>query len=373
MPVSAYRHVVALLVFAALSARQEPCRAQPTVPTRPLSDSPSRRLLEFEIGVSGQAAALSMQRWNQRLVQLKVDRVQIRQARPDDKLSISEQALGRQSIVHVLGKLDSRGQLVVPGHTFSSADVDALAQWLDELREYGPKGSPQGKPSWGLDAKQLESLRNALAKPASVDQADDSLGKVIERFRRETGLEVLAEIEENANKQEGPAHKASLPTDTSGLSWGTWTAYVLGLNGLAFEPQRTPADTVRLRIAPKAIIEHPWPVGWPPEVRNVKLVPELFKIVNVELRNVTVAELIEKLEARPELPPLLVDLGSIRNAGIDPNTALVSLPPTRGAWITNLRKMLFPAKLKSEVRIDEAGTPFLWITTLKAPDDSAMP
>ena len=44
---------------------------------------------------------------------------------------------------------------------------------------------------------------------------------------------------------------------------------------------------------------------------------------------------------------------------------MVSFPQSRTTYSIALRKMLFKAGLKFEVRVDEAGKPFLWVTTLK--------
>ena len=44
---------------------------------------------------------------------------------------------------------------------------------------------------------------------------------------------------------------------------------------------------------------------------------------------------------------------------------MVTLPRSRTTYSLALKKLLFQAGLKFEVRVDEAGTPFLWISTIK--------
>ena len=63
-----------------------------------------RRRIEIEIGTLGRVSALKMQRWSQRLASLKVKNIRIRQALPDDEISISEQGEGGRSTVRVFGR-----------------------------------------------------------------------------------------------------------------------------------------------------------------------------------------------------------------------------------------------------------------------------
>ena len=44
---------------------------------------------------------------------------------------------------------------------------------------------------------------------------------------------------------------------------------------------------------------------------------------------------------------------------------MVSLPHGRTTYSLALRKLLAKAGMKFEVRYDEAGTPLLWVTSLK--------
>jgi hypothetical protein len=44
---------------------------------------------------------------------------------------------------------------------------------------------------------------------------------------------------------------------------------------------------------------------------------------------------------------------------------MVSLPRVRTTYSLALRKLLFKAGMKFEVRCDERGKPFLWVTAVK--------
>jgi hypothetical protein len=62
--------------------------------------------------------------------------------------------------------------------------------------------------------------------------------------------------------------------------------------------------------------------------------------------------------------PLLIDRAALVREGIDPNRTRVSMPQMRTTYSLALRQLLFPVKMKFDVRRDEAGRPFLWITPL---------
>ena len=64
--------------------------------------------------------------------------------------------------------------------------------------------------------------------------------------------------------------------------------------------------------------------------------------------------------------PLLLDHNALARYGIEPDKVNVSVPRGKTTHSLILQKILFQARLKSELRVDEAGTPFLWITSLKA-------
>ena len=62
---------------------------------------------------------------------------------------------------------------------------------------------------------------------------------------------------------------------------------------------------------------------------------------------------------------MLFDHNALARQGIDADKATVSHPQQRTTYSLALRKMLGKIRLKFEVRIDEAGKPFLWVSTLK--------
>ena len=63
--------------------------------------------------------------------------------------------------------------------------------------------------------------------------------------------------------------------------------------------------------------------------------------------------------------PILMDYNAMARHGIDPAKAMVAMPAMRTVYATALRRLLGKVGLRYEIRVDEAGKPFLWITTMK--------
>jgi hypothetical protein len=62
---------------------------------------------------------------------------------------------------------------------------------------------------------------------------------------------------------------------------------------------------------------------------------------------------------------VLFDHNALARHGIEPDKATVAHPQQRTTYSVALRKMLGKVGLKFEVRVDEAGKPFLWVSTIK--------
>ena len=90
----------------------------------------------------------------------------------------------------------------------------------------------------------------------------------------------------------------------------------------------------------------------------------MFEFHNVNVQNVTATKALEAIAARLKVP-VLMDYNAMARHGVDPAKTPVSLPSARTTYSLAMRKLLFQARLKFEVRVDEAGKPFLWITTVK--------
>jgi Arc/MetJ family transcription regulator len=121
---------------------------------------------------------------------------------------------------------------------------------------------------------------------------------------------------------------------------------------------------LELAIGEPAADQDVWPVGWVPQKRVREVLPAMFEPANIEiddyLLSETLAAISKKLEA-----PILFDHYALVRHGIEPAAVKVSFPARRTLYSLALRRVLAQARLKHELRVDEAEAPFIWITTQK--------
>jgi len=145
---------------------------------------------------------------------------------------------------------------------------------------------------------------------------------------------------------------------------GTALAFLLRPAGLSLVPAETGAgvalDAVRARPGMEI-----WPIGRDPEQPTRDVLPALYEFRDVNVQNVAAERVYQAIAGQLKVP-VLVDLSALARHGIDPAEAKVSLPrSSRTTYSLVLKKALFQAGLKAEVRLDEADRPLLWVTSLK--------
>jgi hypothetical protein len=144
---------------------------------------------------------------------------------------------------------------------------------------------------------------------------------------------------------------------------------------LALRPERLRGQPVAYRVQPiaaAAIDEETlgrsdgadlkgWPIGWEPQHTPGELAPSLFEYRNAEIAGFTLEETLAAIGPRVKIP-IYIDHAALAKHKIEPAKIQVRLARTRTIYKRVIDRVLAQAKLGSQVRIDEAGTPFLWIT-----------
>jgi hypothetical protein len=127
-------------------------------------------------------------------------------------------------------------------------------------------------------------------------------------------------------------------------------------------PSRTTAGGVEYRVVRAAAGQDVWPVGWPPERAIPELLPDLFTLRNVKIDGYKASDLLQVVADRLKLP-MLFDEQALVLKKLDPSKVVVNIPEGQLGYEAVLDRALFQAGLKHEVRVDDAGRPFLWITS----------
>jgi hypothetical protein len=262
-------------------------------------------------------------------------------------------------IYRVTGKL-IESQLVVPGGQFTLSDRPQISNWLRELGENGVAGVTQKKGAFGLLARQLVVVRDDLAQPVGFGTKGLPPAQAIEKIRSQLKYKlVVDESVEKAIAADDPVRD-----ELSGLSCGAALVAIARPAGAILKPKKPSGGELEYALTTATEGGESWPIGWPPEQSDIKVLPQLLDTLSVEIKDIPALQAIDAIQKRMKVP-FLLDHNSIAKQRIDMSKA-VTIPPAKKAfYATILRQVLFQAGLKYSLRVDEAGKPLIWITTLK--------
>jgi hypothetical protein len=285
------------------------------------------------------------------------DNVRMRAERGSERPVIDRRGTMVSPLLLVLGILNARGEVELPGGTFSYRDRAGIEGWIEALKRGGTDARGETKTVFGLSKSQFEAveldLKTAVTFETKDLDADEAVGAIGRALRGPLDI----------SDEAGRALRADKVRDElKGMTSGTALAAILRPAGCYFRPDVS-NGTIAYVVDIAAADSEPWPIGWPAKKDANKLIPKAFDWTTVELEDVTVADVLEAIRERLKIP-FLIDHNSLAIARIDTAAVKYDQPSTRTYYYRVLSQVLFKARLKSEIRIDERGEPFLWITTL---------
>lgn len=316
--------------------------------------------IEFELVTQPGAPTLSTQQWYQTLTELGVSRLQIRGARAEDKIEVVSRKLPDSIHYLVRGVLTPNGQLILPGGRFRTTDRARVAAWLERLQSEGPPPAPGEERRWGLDATRIEAVKKDLARPVGMPTLGRSRGEVLSHVSQLISGRLTGVPLDSVAARPGEEIQVELRE----LSVGTALAYLLRDSDLAFEPRRNERGEVDYHVQPLTGSNDPWPVGVESSTSPRETLPAMFEFLNAEIDSIPIEQVLDVLGERLGVP-VLIDRRAIARAGIDLASVEVSYPAKRTFYADLLSKLAFQAKLRADVRVDEAQRPLLWVTTLR--------
>ncbi|MGA2799387.1 MAG: hypothetical protein ABSE63_17530 [Thermoguttaceae bacterium] len=333
------------------------------------------------LGSGAQGTAMTFQDWGQALAGAGIKNVRFRSATSVDKVGIEIEGAAEHPLYIVTGKVLSRDELLLPGVRFKRSEVKRLAQWLDDLAQNGPPDKRPKIVDFGLTAAQFEQVKKDLAVPVGFSTSGSARRETVEKIGRKLSFPLRFEdpLLPSPETGEGPGVRASrgetpkffpasgddkVEDELSELSCGTALAFLLRSAGYCLVPQLAGNQIKYSVMKVQANIKEIWPVGRKPEGPPPEVLPGLFEFLNVNVQNVPAATVLDAIGKRLKTP-VLYDRAALAKYKIDPAKAMVTFPHARTNYSMALEKMLFPAGLEIEIRVDEAGTAFLWVTTAK--------
>jgi hypothetical protein len=323
--------------------------------TRPVVAAPP---VSFELVTDPGFPMTGAQRWIDALKDLDQSGLRIRSGNPGDKTEVINRGTEASPSYHVVGILTANNQLALPYGKFGLNDRAGIAKWIEKLQEGGIDGMTTAKAAFGLTADELVEFDKQLATPISFETKGVRAGDVARKIVQSLALESSV----TADARRAFSRNEPVLDELVGLSAGTSLAATLRPLGLVLSPDKPRGGKVRMVISDVREVKESWPIGWPPQAPPKDAAPKLYEYLTVEIKETALSEAINAIQGRVEIPFLFDHNGMARDQ-IDLTSVKVSFPKKRVQYLRVLDQVLFQAQLKSEVRLDEAGKPFLWISS----------
>jgi hypothetical protein len=313
--------------------------------------------VDLEVAIESGFVPTDARGWTEMLNQAGFGNVRLRGDRGD---SPSIETLGTEPSrsYKVVGLLTATNQLVLPKGKFGLNDRGPVAAWVQKLKDGGEDGINMKPAAFGLLPKQLIAVHEALATRLELP----TLGQPAREVARQIADRLPYKFIADSAAQKALASDEVVADELNGLSSGTSLAAVFRPLGLVMFPEKNGPD-IRLRIAPAASAKEFWPIGWPPKGNPSETLPEFFKYLRVEITDTPLSDAMLAISDRVKAP-LLLDHNALARGKVDLQTK-VNFPATNIFYARALDRLLFQARLKYELRVDESEKPFLWITTLR--------
>ena len=302
--------------------------------------------------------------WGRELVRTDAPAVQFRNQRSGDAVSITESGTEASPVWKIIGTMDAYGTILMPdGAQFRCGDAAGLAAWIRELpgkmraKKQAENAPVQG--DFGLPIPLMQQLLNDFKQNLQEETAGLSPVDILQKCAR--GLSAPVKI--------SPAQVAALkeldPIDEelSSLSKGTIMAYVLRPAGLALVPRESNGRLYySVETGQKNV--KPWPIGTKVDKLEAEVLPDILKKIPANMRAVPLRDAVDSISERIDVP-MLYDLNAMARYGIDLDTAKVTVSAEKITYLSLLNRVLRTHKLKAELRMDENGEPFFWVTTTR--------
>jgi hypothetical protein len=315
--------------------------------------------VSLEIFTEQGAPVSASQEWYKALTELGVTSLRIRSATGSDKIDVSKRGTEANPQYHVTALLSSGGELTLPGGKFKPRDSQKLKAWLEALGDEGPAAVTQKRSAFGLLREQLVAVNNDLKQPLGIATKGKSAMLAVQQLAGKVKYQILLEPGADAALKE-----LTLEEDLRSISRGTALAAILRPAGLVFAPQRPAGGKLHYYIRKPAAAQESWPIGWVADQNEHEVLPEIFQQINAEISEVPLSEALDAIVGRLKVP-LLIDQNALAYHDVDLTQVEVSLPEKRMSYVHILDKLLSQAQLKYQLKIDEAGKPLIWVTTVR--------
>jgi hypothetical protein len=309
--------------------------------------------------------------WLQLLAGIGIEHVRIRGIQAGDQPKAENRGTSQAVSYHVVGVLTAKDMLRLPGAVFSRADRIRLKEYFERLAADGSDSVTAPRVNFGLTPKELAAVLADLAQPVDFETKGLPLRAIVDRLQTKRRFKLVVDADASRKLQSAPPALEEM----KGVAAGTALAILLRNEGLRFRPEKP----VGLPIVQRLVAAAPdansgstlgktsardmqyWPIGWEPAKSPGETAPSLMESLNAEIDGYTLEEALAAIGPRLKLP-MYIDRAALAAHQIDPAKVQVTLARTRTSYKRVIDRVLFQAQLGSDIRVDEAGRAFLWIT-----------
>ena len=310
--------------------------------------------IELEVAMEPGHSLTAPQEWTQLLGKMNLARVRLRTMRTSDQPKVTAIQVGLSTRYQVLAILSSQDELILPEQRFQAHDRRRLQTYFEQL-PVETKHSASSRGRFDLTEKQFLDLFIELSQPVAFLTNGETGSVVLKRLEGTLSVPVVHSPQSTALLTE------PLGNELRGISTGTALAIVLRQQGLVLRPEQLRGEPLRLVVAAYDRKRDAWPVGWKLG-KSIRLIaPQLFEQLTLEASDITFAEVLTHLKPRLKVPVIL-DQWIMTQRNIVPRQSQVKLARRKTYLKGALDRLASQARLATELRVDEQGEPFLWIT-----------
>lgn len=313
--------------------------------------------VDVELATESGLQITAPREWLQLLAGIGIENVRIRTATSVDKPMVDNRGDAANPRFHVVGILTADEELRLPGGRFGRGDRQKLADYFARLSADGPESMTAERGRFGLTRKEFDAAHADLAQPLGFPTKGQPLRAVLDRLQTKFVLRLAPD----ATAEQIIRTAAPVADDVEDLAAGTGLTIILQSYGLALRPEKLSGQPASLGIVPIETTDDRWPIGWDSKSSPGQIAPTLLEFINVEIEGYTLEEAMNAMQPRVKLP-FYWDHAALAKYKIDPANIQVHIPRTRTFYKRILDRALVQAHLAGQLRVDEAGTPFLWIS-----------
>lgn len=312
--------------------------------------------IEIEVAAVPGAPVSELQTWSRVLGRIDLARVTLRGARGNEQPEVKTEDYGGVTRYKVRALLSRGNELVLPGGRFGLGDSDKLKEHLLGLPEALDEASIE-RGLFGLTQEDFTNLLRSFREPVLDSTVDVPRGV----WLREQTDDLPAPCEWSPAARKALASSKPLGIELRGLSRGTAVAIALRQEGLALFPRQHRREPLQLQISELANLDDAWPTGWKPEQTMRQIAPGAYRVTTIEIANYTLAQALTALE-KPLGLRIVYDPWALAKNQIDPTKVMVKVPRKKLLIKNAVTTCLSQARLAGELRVDDAGAPFYWVT-----------